>query len=412
MLAVVIGLSLPFAACSNDDARKENKTEQQEALLVLVSPFLPGPEVDYRSRESATEGRLLTAQRQWSLPLGYAASMTRFDGYPEFTSAYAVDYYTITYETLDLDDNLVAASGCVWVPQSSSPLPVLVYCHGTNISTSVMSQHVQVGLFAGKGYFAAGPDYLGYQASVSLGHPYVHAKTLARSSMDLLRAAKKFAEYNGITISNKLFVAGYSEGGMAALATVRLLEDNLIPITAAAVGSGPYDLRGSVDALLKPNTIVNPNNVVFLVTAYNAIYSDLRKPLSYYLKEPYATWLTDDPYPRPDSSAISAQLPKNTDDLLQAAFITSYNDGSEFELEGHLDENATYTFKPKCPLTLYAGDGDTIVPADNTRTAYNYFLTAPAAPNVTQVVLDASYGDHGPLVLPIFSRLLTWFAGF
>lgn len=412
-LTIFTGIALLFAACADDgDTRRAD--ERKEQLLLLYSPFMPGPVVDYRARESAVRGRLVTSQIQWNLPLAYASSMTQFSGYPELASNYAVAYYTINYETLDLQGSLVTASGCVWVPVVAGPLPVFVFCHGTNISTSVTSQHVQVGIFAGQGYFAAGPDYLGYVASESQGHPYVHAATLASSTVDLLRAAKKFAEYNGIVLGGKLFVAGYSEGGMAALATVRLLEQSyssVYPITAAAVGSGPYDLRGSVDALLQPGTIVNPNNVVFLVTAYSAIYADVTQPLSYYLKEPYATMLTQDAYPRPDSGSISALLPKNTSDLLNPSFISSYTGSGETALKARLTQNNTCNFVPVCNLRLYAGVGDTIVPSANTVTAYNYFV-GNGATRVSQVVLDASYGDHGPLALPIFSRLLAWFAAF
>ncbi len=93
------------------------------------------------------------------------------------------------------------------------------------------------------GYLLVMPDYLGYgESSVKL-HPYVQADSLATTNINLIRAAKKMAESMHYPLNNKLYLAGYSEGGFTTNVTYeKLLSDYPdIPVTAVASGSAPYD---------------------------------------------------------------------------------------------------------------------------------------------------------------------------
>jgi hypothetical protein len=399
-------------SCS--DASKEKRNRERKALtFAIAAPFIPGPVVDYSGREAQTRGRLLTSQQQWDIPLSYLASMTYIAEYPILRADYGAKFYLLTYETIDFEGGITAASGALWVPAKDGPLSMLLMCHGTELSADMTLMRTAPGVFAGKGYFSVQSDYLGYGASSGMIHPYAHASTMASSSVDILRAAIKFAEYNGIALNSKLFVTGYSEGGMAALATVREIEANYsasYTITAAAPASGPYDMIATASYYLQPNLTVETNYLAFMIPAYNSIYKWAR-PLSDFMKEPYASWFTSDPYPRADAGRIARQLPHNTSDFLNSSFISNYNCSLEPVMVSRLTENNTYNFVPQCSIRLYAGAGDTQVPPFNTVNAAAYF-SSNSAPNASSVVLDAGYGDHGDIIIPIHALMIQWFSGF
>ena len=83
-----------------------------------------------------------------------------------------------------------------------------------------------VSLLASTGYVVSAPDYLGYGASKALPHPYEHAASLASASADMLRATREFCQQQAVSVTQKNFLLGYSEGGYATMALHKYLEAN------------------------------------------------------------------------------------------------------------------------------------------------------------------------------------------
>ena len=145
--------------------------------------------------------------------------------------------YKLTYKTPDASAALINASGLVCLPATrSGGSPVLSYQHGTIFQDSdapssflTSAEGLAGAVFAAIGFIAVLPDYIGYGDSTALLHPYVHAATLASATVDMNRAARVFFKEPGINAvtNGQLFLAGYSEGGYATLATQRLMEQNL-----------------------------------------------------------------------------------------------------------------------------------------------------------------------------------------
>lgn len=79
--------------------------------------------------------------------------------------------------------------------------------------------------------------------------------------------------------NNQLFLAGYSEGGYATLATQKTIEENYqneLTVTASAFGAGAYDMLGTAKELLdsnNPAALTYPAYVAFVLKAYDTIYS-------------------------------------------------------------------------------------------------------------------------------------------
>ncbi len=161
---------------------------------------------------------------------------------------YDVNLYKIDYNTIDPEGNPTLASGLAIVPVSTTKsFPLLSYQHGTTLmKTNVPSQmkgDFEAGLiFATDGYIVACPDYLGLGDGTQL-HPYLHAKSEATAVIDMLRAVRQFCKTKGFLLNNQLFLTGYSQGGHATMAALKMIEEQYsteFNITACSPMAGLY----------------------------------------------------------------------------------------------------------------------------------------------------------------------------
>ncbi len=123
-----------------------------------------------------------------------------------------VEVYRVTYKTRDSDGSEVVASGAILVPKKTGPLKVMCYCRGTIIPVhqetwapsyynlekdqSIYENYEMSYLaatFASAGYVVVAPDGIGYGSTKNRQHPYMHAASLAWTSLDMLRASQEFA---------------------------------------------------------------------------------------------------------------------------------------------------------------------------------------------------------------------------
>jgi pimeloyl-ACP methyl ester carboxylesterase len=150
-------------------------------------------------------------------------------------------------------------------------------------------------IFAAQGYLVVAPDYLGFAHSTLPFHPYLHAASQATTTIDAIRAARQTLERRSVPVTHRLFLAGYSQGGHAALATLRAIEAAAEPglvVTAAGGMSGPYHVDRTVretldvmwDAVAPQDALVGP----YVLTAYQQVYGDLYDTPEQYFHLPYA----------------------------------------------------------------------------------------------------------------------------
>ncbi len=170
-----------------------------------------------------------------------------------------VTVHEIVHPTLGPRGEPTDASGAVLVPSGADcpgPYPVLSYSRGTDLdrarsmadATERETQAV-AGFFAARGWVVVASDYLGYAKSSFPYHPYLHADSEASTTIDALKAGRALLARLGVAESGRVFLAGYSQGGHAALAAQRAIERDrpagVPPIVATGAMSGPYDLAGS-----------------------------------------------------------------------------------------------------------------------------------------------------------------------
>jgi hypothetical protein len=96
-------------------------------------------------------------------------------------------------------------------------------------------------LIASTGLAVLVPDYIGYGNSSQHWHPFEHKATLAKNSYDMYLASKEYLTQQKIKTNSKLYLTGFSEGGIATLGVQRFLEEQTtINVTKTIVGNGAF----------------------------------------------------------------------------------------------------------------------------------------------------------------------------
>jgi pimeloyl-ACP methyl ester carboxylesterase len=311
-----------------------------------------------------------------------------------------IKVYRIVYKTTNTDGTTTQASGAILVPTSTDKKAMLSIQHGTISDESQAPSYYAAGseatvagsLFASLGYIVVYPDYIGYGASKTLPHTYEHREGLATACIDMLKAAREFVKQENIAWDDRLYLAGYSEGGYATMATLKKLEETApteFNIRAVSCGSGAYDKTATMKYILNSKTDgVSGYNKLYLwvLLTYDRIYK-LNRPMNTYFKEPYATQIQS----QKENTSIGFSL--NT--IFTDSFLKGINDGTDTAILTAIKDNDIYDWKPKTPLRLYHGDADNLVFYFNSVNAYKA-MQAKGATNVEFVTLKGK--DHGTAV--------------
>ncbi|MBN9020692.1 MAG: alpha/beta fold hydrolase, partial [Rhizobiales bacterium] len=164
---------------------------------------------------------------------------------------YPVRLYKVRYPSVvpQHDNKPTIASGLVAVPVSGeTAMPVVSYQHGTVFDANYVPSRpdqsaetrIMVARFASQGYAVIAADYFG-RGDSDLPDAYVVKGSAQEANYDMLIAAKSVLVALGID-PGKLFLSGWSQGGWTTMAYLEKLEGLGLPVTAAAVASGPVDI--------------------------------------------------------------------------------------------------------------------------------------------------------------------------
>jgi len=366
--------------------------------------------------QSATRGKLLSS----SLVTNFSAfTLNLFyilNGIP-LTAQYGVNCYKVVYETIDPLGGRTTASGGLYLPQQTGKSwPLFSFSHGTLTETNdVPSVSLTLDAFAGVafasvGYVSVVADLLGLGSSPGF-HPYLHARSEASASVDMLRAARNFCASNSINLNGQLFLAGYSQGGHTEMALHRELEryyTNEFNVTASAPMAGPYDMSGvELNDILSPRCPPNPYYAGYVLAAYQSVYS-LAPSWADLLVPPYDTTLPPLFNGNTAGSTINSAMPAcNVSSILAPAVLSSLTNDPGSPLYQALRDNDLYRWKPVAPLRLYHCSGDQDVLPANSQVAYSNFV----AQGASQVQLfDPMPGaNHSDCVIPALTAAKAWF---
>ena len=370
---------------------------------------------------------------------------------------YGLKHYFLKYESEDAFGNYIESTAALLVPvedgvangkqPTGENKPTLLYNHATiatdaevpsnsklcikafrnsntcSFSTSPVSR---AAAWAAMGYVVILPDYEKLGAEASDGHhPYCQKDSFVTSTEDLLFAVRK----TGLAFDNRLAVAGYSEGGYAALAIHRGLElgnyqqrSHGFSVVASFPQAGPIDWKYQVDNTLEhyakgsydsywyvPYTIVGALEYRNRLDLYDSVF------LSPYNESVRAM------YDRKTSAQqIESQLPQNgkTGNLFQPRLVQLIESGQGVEslyppdlYEIVVQKNILldHQWSPNAPVFFCSGTEDEQVPVQNTKNAIKRFKESGA-----QVHIDFFAGNHGTnaknclLALTRYMSTLDW----
>ncbi len=368
---------------------------------------------------AVTENNFVSAKFVGFIPVSAIQSMATSNGYPQFNNEFKYDIvvfsmvYTTTYQ-----GNQIQASGLMCFPRNKpTPPPIISAQHGTLFAHKDAPSNFPISfngpeLFASAGYATFIPDYLGYGVSANILHPYYNEQYSALAVIDMIKAGKIFCQQEEIPVSDKLFLAGYSEGGYVTLAAQKEIESNPkhnLTLTAVAAGAGGYDLTAMITDITTAVEYKHPSYLAFLTQAYNTA-NNWNRPLNQIFREPYATKIPELLNGSKTGSQVNAELPKEPNQLYTETFFNGLAGTGEEQFRNALAENSLTDWAPKAPTRLYHGTADDVVPFTNSQITFNKLKANGAGPQLTFHTIPD--GTHGTTFQPMVTELVPWFASF
>jgi pimeloyl-ACP methyl ester carboxylesterase len=298
------------------------------------------------------------------------------------------------------------ASAAILVPGGANcpagPYPLIVYARGTaadkahtNADASLPETQFLMAIYAAQGYAVVATDYLGYALSSYPYHPYMHADTEATVVIDSIRAARNAQAALGLALNGKVMLTGFSQGGHAAMAAQRAIEQQNtgeFNLVATAYLAGPYAVsKALIDGVSHPIGGVQAL-VPFQITSWQKIYGDVYARASDVFNAPYDTEI-ETLLPTVNNSADLAKLPGGTPlQAMHAMFKPAYlADLASNPANGAImaaKKQDLFGWNPKAPTTLCAAKADPVVKFFNAQMAFDDFASRGLT-NVSLVDVDA-----------------------
>lgn len=366
---------------------------------------------------AAERGALISSEHVATVPTNAIDRILELADVP-LTAKYGAHLYQIVYETFDHRGQVAVGAGALVVPEGPTDVPLLSYQHGTiflssNAPSVFGSGEVAIGLaLASQGYATTQPDFPGLGLHSPPLHPYLHARSEAVASVDLLRAGRTFISNTNFSfqLNGQVFLLGYSQGGHATMALQRELEwhhTNEFTIAASAPMAGPYNMSGTVESFMAmPVAYGSPAYMPYLLFAYDGVYDLFADPGEVFTA-PYDTLLPPMFDGRHTGGEINAIMPSVMRDALQPAFLTAFTNDANHPVRVALRANDLWDWTPVSPTRMYHCAGDDIVPFANSQVAYDQFILNGCT-NVT-LIDPFPAGDHGGCVTPAVLDALAWF---
>jgi hypothetical protein len=242
--------------------------EGAQPVLDLVRPELLGLQVNVKALDSAGFYHALAGLK------------------PRLGTALPV---RVRYWTADAAGRNVQATGLVYLPdRAETPRALLLVCHGTQavrdrVPSRLAGAERLIGLLAAaSGLAVALPDYPGMGDGEGF-HPYCHAASLGLAGLDMLRAAQAvMRDAWPEAPPAPVYISGYSEGGMAAMATFRELAATApgeFPVAGVFPMAGPFDMSGTMRLMMAADAPVSqPYYLPFTVFGWYPAEGEALRP--------------------------------------------------------------------------------------------------------------------------------------
>lgn len=345
---------------------------------------------------SAPPGVTLTPLR--SISTLEARVLLALSGVKGMPVAHAVNLYRMEYP----DARGGRLSGLLALPRGAPPGRVVSFQHGTATTRSAApSKPDGTGLaaailFAGNGYTLLAPDYPGMGVSPGK-HPYYVAEAIGPAVAGMIIAAQGL---KGVP-DDPVFLSGFSEGGWASLAALRVLEAQGTPVLGSAQVAGAYDLRRvSLPAALKGGA---PSHSLYLAYAAWGQAAHYGHRLDSVLT-PESAALAERLFAGAKPKEILAALPAQPRTMFNAEFLRAFDEGGSHWMLESFAANGLTQMTPRAPLRLYYGSQDMdVVPAEALGAA-----KAMRGRGADVIAVDVGPVGHDASMLAAAPGILAW----
>jgi pimeloyl-ACP methyl ester carboxylesterase len=369
------------------------------AWLVLIATLsLLAGCMHPRAIEAPENVRLTPLQTISTLKARVLLTFAGVDGIPVEN---AVDCYRMQY-TVGSGSEAIQLSGLLALPRDVPARLLVSFQHGTSTTrTAVPSQLDGTGMaaaiaFAGNGYALIAPDYPGLGES-SGRHPYYVADSIGPAVVGMIEASQRVKGVPG----GPAFLSGFSEGGWASLAALRVLESKGKQVLGSAQVAGAYDLRRvSLPAAMKGGA---PSHSLYLAYAAWGQAAYYGHPLDSVLTTEYAT-IVDRVFAGAKPKEIVSALPADPRKMFNQGFLDAFDRN---EAHWYLDSfaaNSLVDVTPRAPVRLYYGSKDVdVVPEEALAAARSM-----RARNADVTAIDVGPVSHDPSMLHAAPLILAW----
>ncbi|MDR0368883.1 MAG: hypothetical protein LBH82_07080 [Bacteroidales bacterium] len=301
--------------------------------------------------------------------------------------------FSVVYTTEYPKGNKINASGALLIPENYNPhFPLVVLNHASyGDRNSAPSKDIKnplpalMDVFLGMTIVSAFncalllPDYIGYGESQSVTHPYMHGESLGQVGLDFIRAFKEYAADSiALPFNNQIFITGYSEGGYAAVALHKTIDNNPsegLQVCKNVAGGGAYDLEA-----FSKEVIVNPQPLdLRMLSSYLWVLEMYKKDFRY--SKAYADIFSETDHALLQSigynlayySIETANLPIHNvaTELFHPDFVSGVLNETDDEFIRISRKNSLVDFVPKDSLIFVWGDADSWVYPINSENIYN-----------------------------------------
>ena len=362
----------------------------------------PGQLIDYTHQSTMTQDEII-----------FILWFAGFDPVADF----GISVYDIHYESHSEYGTVDTLAGLVIIPHSpTEAFPIFTYQHGTVILdsqapsiTGISADNVEI-LFislitAPSGFITVIPDYTGI-GDPDKYHPYIIANPHTEALVNMIRSVKQLSiELEGddkFQFNDQLFLAGYSDGGYATLASQRGIQIDYpdeFSVTASFPMAGPYDLSGTmVDYFLSEPEYTQPYYVPYVLTSHLWYYQGLDVDFAEYFEPFWADTLPSLFDGTHSGSEINDLMPGNPLDILLDDVLEEFENDEDHFFRQSLEENTLLDWVPESPTYFYHGMGDDIVPYENAQVAYDTFV-ANGATDVSLELFPEELGGHSDVAV-------------
>lgn len=322
---------------------------------------------------------------------------------PASTAANDVELYVVHYESVvpERGNRKIKASGLLALPvlPDRSKPPAIIYEHGTVFGKYEVPSYAfkrtnptahphydgayetryMVGLFGGNGYVVMAADYFGMGDGASEPEAYFVKASTQQAAYDLHLDARAFLKAKGVEPS-RLFVGGWSQGGLNATGLLQRLESAGIAVSGAFTASSPSDPFAALNGLMyypRPGLdAVWLNTVVALsVFSFENYYGEQDLARSVVAPDVYDDLRSIYERSYAGSEALQALLGRLAERPLVRYFRDEYRDPAFFARSRYgqlLAQAETYRQLFKAPVKSFYGTRDQVIKEMIGRLAADY----------------------------------------